>query len=229
MSQPHVLTPERTHYLLTRHVIETGHAPDVLRLAELANCSQQETENSLQALADMHGVILEPNSLRIWSLHPFAMVPSAFSVTSGARGWWANCAWCSLGIGAALGEDFSVLTTDGAEGESLQFDVAGSKSSRAKIVMHFPYPPGRWWDNPYCPCGNIVFFSSENRIDAWCARHGRPKGAILPFQTSMDLARLWFGDYAESDWRRKTPQQAMDIFRELKLDPAFWNIPGTFR
>jgi hypothetical protein len=50
----------------------------------------------------MRGVILEPGLQRIWSLHPFAMTPTAFWVSADDRGWWANCAWCSLGIGAAI-------------------------------------------------------------------------------------------------------------------------------
>ena len=32
-------SPERIHYLLTAHVIERGHAPDVAALARLAGCS----------------------------------------------------------------------------------------------------------------------------------------------------------------------------------------------
>ena len=229
MSTSNALTAETLHYLLTQHVIETGHAPDLQFLAELANTTNDETETCLRKLADIHGVILEPNSLRIWSLHPFAMMPTAFWVKSRDRGWWANCAWCSLGIGAAIGNDFSVVTKDGAEGEPLEFDVIAGRASREDLLIHFPLPPTRWWDNPYCPCGNILFFSSEARISTWCSRHGRPKGAMLPFSKAMVLSRLWFGDYALPSWRRKTPQQALAIFSELGLDPSFWNIPGTFR
>lgn len=96
--------PERLHYLLTRHAIDTGHAPNLARLSTLAELPEQETERGLRQLAEMHGVILVPNSLTIWSLHPFALIPTQFWVTAKRGGWWANCAWCSLGIGAALQE-----------------------------------------------------------------------------------------------------------------------------
>lgn len=229
MSEAGQLTPERLHYLLTQRVIETGYAPEVKNLATLARASEQEAASCLTALAAMHGVILEPNSLRIWSLHPFALMPTAFWVTAGGRGWWANCAWCSLGIGAALGIDFSVQTSSGAESQPLKFDVVSRRISGANVLMHFPYPPVRWWDNPYCPCGNILFFSSESEVGQWCRRHGRPRGAVLPSDTSWALAQLWFGDYASPQWRRKTAQQAMAIFSQLKLDPAFWSLPEDFR
>jgi hypothetical protein len=223
------LSPEHLHYLLVKHVIDTGHAPELNVLASMAKSSDPETSANLRALADMHGVILEPNSLRIWSLHPFALMPTAFWVSSGNRGWWANCAWCSLGIGAALGQDFSIHTSEGAEGAPLHFEIKSGKGSNSHVLMHFPYPPARWWDNPYCPCGNILFFASEVGIDRWCARHGRPRGSVLRFDTARGLSQLWFGDYASPQWRRKTPQQAVAIFKQLNLDPRFWTIPDTFR
>ena len=229
MNERAPLTPERLHYLLMQQVIETGHAPQLKNLAALAGTSEQETASCLTALAAMHGVILEPSSLQIWSLHPFALMPTAFWVTAGGRGWWGNCAWCSLGIGSALGRDFSVQTLSGADGKALKFDVASGKISDAEVLMHFPYPPARWWDNPYCPCGNILFFSSESEIDQWCTRHGRPRGSILSSETSLALAQLWFGDYASPEWRRKTAQQALTIFSQLQLDSTFWSIPGDFR
>lgn len=177
----------------------------------------------------MHGVILEPGSERIWSLHPFSMLPTAFWVTSKGRGWWANCAWCSLAIGASLGEDTEISTREGAEGVPLNFQIRRGESSRPDLLMHFPYPPGRWWDNPFCPCGNILFFSSESQIDRWASRHGRPKGAIMRMAEALKLSERWFGDYAQPDWRRKTPEEADAIFNELGLDRSFWSISGSFR
>ena len=223
------MEPERLHYLLTQYVINHGHAPDAARLGETCACDQAEAEDSLRRLSDMHGVILEPGSLRIWSLHPFALMPTAFWVSAAGRGWWANCAWCSLAIGAALRSDITVSTHDGAEGDPLIFDIRGGQCTRPELWMHFPYPPARWWDNPYCPCGNILFFTSESQVDEWTSRHGRPKGAMLGMPTAISLATRWFGDYASPDWRRKTPVQALAIFGELGLDPAFWTLESGFR
>jgi hypothetical protein len=223
------VTPERLHYLLTRHIVEHGHAPPPEFLPIVAGCEPDVAADALRRLAEMHGVILEPGSLRIWSLHPFAMLPTAFWVSAGERGWWANCAWCSLAIGAAIGADTAISTRDGGEGDPLIFNVRGGEASQPDLLMHFPYPPARWWDNPYCPCGNILFFTSENRIDRWCERHGRPRGAILTMADGMKLAQRWFGDYASPDWRRKTPDEARAIFEELGFDLAFWDLGTRFR
>ncbi|MGA3238018.1 MAG: alkylmercury lyase family protein [Bryobacteraceae bacterium] len=223
------MKPERLHYLLTRYVIAHGHAPDSAQLSEICGCTQRKAEDLLRRMAEMHGVILEPGSVRIWSLHPFALMPAAFWVSAGGRGWWANCAWCSLGIGAALEADIAVSTRDGAEGDPVDFEIRGGASTRPELLMHFPYPPARWWDNPYCPCGNILFFAGESKVEEWCARHGRPKGALLDMRKAIGLADRWFGDYASPEWRRKTPEQALGIFAELELDPEFWTLPDGFR
>jgi hypothetical protein len=221
--------PETLHYLMIKYVIETGHAPEISRLAALAGLTQSQAEEGVRELARMHGVILVPDSLEVWSVHPFALMPTRFWVTAKQGGWWANCAWCSLAIGAAVRTDTEISTGDGAEGEPLEFRVEQGRASRPELLMHFPYPPERWWDNPYCPCGNILFFSSSEKIDAWCARHNRPRGAVLSMESGIALAQDWFGDYASPNWRRKTPEQGRAIFEKLNLDPQFWNIPGSFK
>lgn len=224
-----MITPERLHYFLTRHVVEHGYAPGPGQMAETGWCSDEQYSEALARLAEMHGVILEPGTQRIWSLHPFSMTPTAFWVSAEGRGWWANCAWCALAIGAAIREDIEISTRDGAEGVPLIFSVQGGEASRPELLMHFPYPPARWWDNPYCPCGNILFFTSERKVDRWCDCHNRPKGALLAMPDAIRLAERWFGDYASPSWRRKTPQEAQTLFRELGLDPEFWTLGGSFR
>ena len=111
----------------------------------------------------------------------------------------------------------------------LVFDVRNGESTRPELLMHFPYPPARWWDNPYCPCGNILFFTGESKVEEWCARHRRPQGVLLDMRKAIGLADRWFGDYASPEWRRKTPDQALAIFEELELDPEFWTLQAGFR
>jgi hypothetical protein len=224
-----VESPEKLHHLLIRHVIDTGHAPTLQTLAALAQLTQEKTAEVLRELEQIHGVILVPNSLGIWSLHPFALHPTAFWVSTAAGGWWANCAWCSLGIWAALKQDAAISTSDGGEGDTLEFAIEGGQPCRTDLLMHFPYPPERWWDNPFAPCANILFFSSEAHIDTWCLRHGHPRGSALPINLAVQLSDLWFGDYASIDWVRKTPERATEIFAGLGLDRSFWKLSAKFR
>jgi hypothetical protein len=222
-------SPEKLHYLLMQHVIDTGHAPTLQKSADLAGLTEEKAGEALRALENIHGVILIPNSLRVWSLHPFALNPTTFWVSTARGGWWANCAWCSLGIWAALKQDVDISTSDGGEGGSLEFTIGRGQPSRTDLLMHFPYPPGQWWDNPFAPCANILFFSSGAQIDSWCSRHGHPRGSVLSIGVAVQLADLWFGDYASPGWVRKTPERATEIFDELGLDRSFWKLSATFR
>ena len=56
-----------------------------------------------------------------------------------------------------------------------------------------------------------------------------PCSIMLDIKTGIGLAERWFGDYASTEWRRKTPAQAASIFDELRLDRSFWDILGSFR
>ncbi len=222
-------SPEKLHYLLIRHIIDTGHAPTIQKLAELVQLTEEKTAEVLKRLEQIHGVILVPNSLRVWSLHPFALNPTRFWVSTRTGGWWANCAWCSLGIAAALKQAVKISTSAGGEGGSLEFTIADGQPHRPDLLMHFPYPPEQWWDNPFAPCANILFFSSEAHIDSWCLCHGHPRGSVLPIDVAVRLADLWFGDYASPFWIRKTPERAMEIFNVLGLDRSFWKLSAGFR
>jgi hypothetical protein len=58
-------------------------------------------------LAEHHGVVLHPGSDEIWVAHPFSTAPTGFRVRAGSREWWANCAWCSLGVVEVAGSTAS--------------------------------------------------------------------------------------------------------------------------
>lgn len=154
--------PDNLHYLMIKHVIETGHAPDISQLAPLAHLSQPETEDGLKELARLHGVILVPNSLQVWSLHPFALMPTRFWVTAKQGGWWANCAWCSLAIGTALQSDITISTGDGAEGQPLEIRIEQGRAALPSAVMHFPYPPAAGGTIRIAPAA-IFYFSLHQK------------------------------------------------------------------
>jgi hypothetical protein len=209
------------HTAIIRHVAERGFAPSIGTLREELGWPASTIHTVLERLAAIRGVILKPNSTDIWAIHPFTLMPTPTWVEAAGRGWWANCAWCALGIGAALRQDIKVVTRLGAERQTVEFRVVEGRAAN-DLLIHFPFRPGEWWNNPYNPCGGILFFSSEPDIEQWCARHGFPRGAAIDIVTGVALAREWFGDYLEPTWRRKMPDEAKRIFRSLGLTTQFW-------
>jgi hypothetical protein len=50
------------------------------------------------------------------------------------------------------------------------------------------------------------------------------RGAVLSIRQLWGLARAWYGDRLSKQWRRKTPEEAQEIFEELGLTGPFWKL-----
>ena len=217
------MTPEvELHTAIIRHVAERGFAPAMSLLQAQLGWPDAELRSGLTKLVEMRGIILKPNSTEVWGIHPFTLMPTATWVEAKGGGWWANCAWCALGIGAALNDDIRVCSRAGAEHVGVDFQVQRGRSSNDRLLIHFPFAPSEWWSNPYNPCGGILFFSSHAEIDAWCERHHFPHGEVIDIATGVALARAWFGDYLAPTWRRKSIDEAKRVFQSLGLTSEFW-------
>jgi hypothetical protein len=218
-----VVAPEsELHAAVIRHVAERGFAPSLTTLQTELGWPLDAVQSTLAALAAIRGVILKPNSSDVWGIHPFTLMPTHTWVRTATGAWWANCAWCALGIGAALRRDICVSSRLGAEQQTVEFRVEAGRATDDTLLIHFPFPPDQWWNNPYNPCGAILYFSSAAEVETWCARHGLPRGEIISIAAGVALAREWFGDYLEPTWKRKSPAEARAVFRSLGLNTAFW-------
>lgn len=213
------------HSVIIRYVVRKGFAPSMDELSKALGWPEEVLRDVLSRLAEIRGVILKPNSFDVWGIHPFTLMPTPTWVEADRGGWWANCAWCALGIGAALQHDVRIVTRLGAEQKTLELVVRDGRPSDDRLLVHFPFRPGEWWSNPFNPCGGILFFSSASDIDQWCSRHGFPRGEAIDVNTGVALAREWFGDCLEPTWSRKSADDARQVFRRLGLTGQFWQAP----
>ncbi len=67
-------------------------------------------------------------------------------------------------------------------------------------------------------------FRSEEEVDAWCAGHGRPRGAVVPVAQLEDLARRWYGDRLDPAWRPRSREASQRILDEVGLRGPFWAL-----
>jgi len=71
----------------------------------------------------------------------------------------------------------------------------------------------------------MLFFQSEEHIQAWCSTWKMDRGAILSVEQGWRLAQAWYGpDRRETSWRRRTVEEAKALFAELGLTTPFWNL-----
>jgi len=70
----------------------------------------------------------------------------------------------------------------------------------------------------------MLIFRSEEHIDNWCRAWSLPRGATLTLEQTWKLADLWYRDRLSPDWRRRTVEEAHDLFRSLGLTSEFWRL-----
>lgn len=218
----------RLHHELIRGLVETCSIPSRDELhARLGCTSAEELDDALEELAGLHGVVLHPASHDVWAIHPFSLAPTPFLVESGERKWWGNCAWCSLGISILVGSPCLITTTLGAEGEQVRLLVENGQVNRSDLVVHFPIPMTRAWDNVVYTCSTMLMFKDENQVADWCARHRIPLGDIQPVARVLELAKRWYGEHLRTDWTKKSITEARAIFAELGLAHSVWSLPSA--
>jgi hypothetical protein len=208
---------------LTRAIADQGFAPSSAQLAAPLGMTVEAVDASLSRLADAHALLLHPGTTRPWVVHPFALAPGSCWVECRDRGYWANCVYCAFGIAAALNRDAVVTTRYGGESEPVRYEVR-CNTVMSDDVFHLSTPVARWWDNVIFACSSFQPFRREADVDAWCARHCLPKGAVMTIPALWRFAGDWYGNYLQTPWRKRTAERTRELFLRHGLTDAFWAI-----
>lgn len=212
------------HHAILRHFVDRQHAPSVDQLAAHFAQPRDAVIAALKALQEYHGVVLHPTSSEIWVIHPFSASPTNFWVQGAKGSWWSNCAWCSAGIAALVG-DVTITTTLGAETRPVTVQIANGNVHDAGLLVHFPVPMRKVWDNVIYTCSTQLLFDSEADIDDWCRRHRIARGSVQSFARVCEFARVWYGRHLDPDWKKWSADEARAIFTKFGFTDAIWDLP----
>ncbi len=215
---------EEVRGALTRVIARLGHAPTPDELAKECELPLAALGPALQRLEAAHALLLHPGSVRPWVVHPFALAPGSCWVATALHGYWANCLYCALGIAAALRADAVISTRLGGEAEEVRYRVRGGELLDGRGVFHLSTPVARWWDNVIFACASFQPFHDEKDVDAWCARHAMPRGAVMTMPQLWLFAQDWYGSYLQVPWRKRTSKDARALFARHRLSGPFWAI-----
>ena len=136
---------------LRRHVYrtlaDTGRAPAAAEVAELVGGPVAAAEHH-RRLEDRHFVVLDASGEISMAL-PFAARPTRHRVINGSRSWWANCAWDSLAIPAALHADAEIEARwlDDNTPVDLRIENGRPAGEASEGFIHFTIPARHWWDD----------------------------------------------------------------------------------
>ena len=130
-----------------RQLIDTAAAPTAADAAAALACPPADAEDAFRALGASRQIVLRPGTLDVWMAMPFSNVQTPFTVISGGRAYYANCAWDAFGVAALLQADARIFTTCADCGGVLERKIAGGTVLDPRGVVHFAVPRRRWWDD----------------------------------------------------------------------------------
>ncbi len=133
--------------VIYRYVAETTCPPSVEKTASLVGLTHEQAIAVFEALHRRHALFLEPGTHTILMANPFSGVETPFRVHANGKTYFANCAWDSLGIPAALRADAEVEAACAQSGEPISIRVANQQIRGSKGLAHFLIPFREWYND----------------------------------------------------------------------------------
>ena len=138
----------RVRTFIYGHFAATTHAPDLNTIAQHFNLSAEQGTEILNALHEIHALFLDPGTTNIRIANPFSVVPTPFAVEVNGQRYWANCAWDSFGVVAALQATEGVIHANCAHSDTpLQLYVHQGEVINTTAIIHILVPFREWYQN----------------------------------------------------------------------------------
>ena len=126
---------------------DTTRPPNMEETARHFNISIEEAGELYKELHNRHAFFLEPGTLTIRMANPFSGIPTDFKVHANGKTYYANCAWDMLGIPAALHSEAVIDAVCTENNETIQLEVNNGEITNYDLLIHFPLPFARWYDD----------------------------------------------------------------------------------
>lgn len=130
-----------------RHFAETTRPPSVDETTSLFLLTNEQAVEAYEELERRHVIFLNPGTHDIQMAWPFSGVETVFHVRANGKTYFANCAWDSLGIPAALHTDAEIQAVCAQSGSAIQINVTGQQASKSDALVHFLVPFLSWYDD----------------------------------------------------------------------------------
>jgi hypothetical protein len=126
---------------------ETTRPPQVVETASRFVLTHEQAAEAYEGLHRRHAFYLKPGTHEILMANPFSAVGTPFKVHANDKTYFANCAWDSLGIPAALHADAQIEAVCAQSGEPIRLSVTGGQVSDSNALVHFLIPFRDWYED----------------------------------------------------------------------------------
>lgn len=130
-----------------QHFAETTRPPRVGEIASRFNLTHEQAVSAYQELHQRHAFFLQPGTHDILMANPFSAVETSFKVHASNKTYFANCAWDSLGIPAALHADAEIEAACAQSGETIRLSVTSQQVQSSDVLVHFLIPFKNWYND----------------------------------------------------------------------------------
>ncbi len=130
-----------------RHFAETGRRPEPEEVAEQIGVPVEQVLEAYRHLRAQRVLALEADGAAIRMAPPFSGVPTQHVVHVDGKQYFANCAWDSLGVVAALQKPGEVHSRCAQSGEPLHLKVGLEGPEPSSWLFHCLVPAAHWWDD----------------------------------------------------------------------------------
>lgn len=130
-------------------IVERQAVPSRKELQSLV-ADPEQLDRRLQRLHQLHMIVLDDRPHRLGEIRmalPFAAEATDFRVRTESGAWYANCAWDSLAIAAAMHEDAQITSHWSDTVEPLDLRITNGTLSDTVGFIEFKIPAARWWDD----------------------------------------------------------------------------------
>jgi hypothetical protein len=129
------------------HFAETGEAPSPADVGTRIGSTTSEAVAAYGRLRTQRVLVLESDGVTIRMAPPFSGVPTQHVVEADGVSYFANCAWDSFGIPAALRKKAIVRSRCEHSKAPLEMEIGSDGPGLTDWLFHCSVPAARWWDD----------------------------------------------------------------------------------
>jgi hypothetical protein len=129
------------------HFAETGRRPSLTEVVERVDSDAESVLAAYQRLRAQRLLVLGADGSSIRMASPFSGVPTQHIVEADGLQYFANCAWDSLGIIAALHKAGIVHSSCAQSNEPFHLNVGLQGPESSDWLFHCLVPAAKWWED----------------------------------------------------------------------------------
>ena len=137
----------QTKLAIYRHFADTGQPPSPEAIAERVGSDPGSVREAYARLRAQRVLVLEQDGVSIRMAPPFSGVPTQHVVIVDNKKYFANCAWDSFGIPAALQRPAQVHSRCEQSGDPLNLEIGSQGPPACEWLFHCLVPAAKWWDD----------------------------------------------------------------------------------